>query len=237
MSDAPTLQPAFKAAVDHSKPVYIETPRLILRETLDTDIDAFRGITTHPGFYYYCFDGSEEKLQSFMDTCKATQIPNPATGMRDMFMLAVTLKDTGEVIGHASLLRITEYTLPVTGIDYEAAYFIDSKQGGKAYGQEALLNTMHHGFSALGLPALGSMQELDNAQAISIASKVLGFKKVDECIGQTVKGPKPHQVCIVTPDDFYALRQNDKRVYISPDSLAKAPKSGRSLLDSGTPAP
>jgi RimJ/RimL family protein N-acetyltransferase len=237
MTGANNLNATFTSSTHHSNPVHIETPRLILRETLASDIDAFRDITTRPGFYYYCFDGSEEKLQSFMDVCKDTQTPNPKTGLRDMFMLAVTLKDTGEVIGHSSLLRITEYTLPVAGIDYEAAYFIDSNHGGKAYGQEALLNTMHYGFSELGLPALGSMQELSNAQAIAIASKVLGFKKVGECIGQTVKGPQPHQVCIVTPDDFYALRQQDKRVYISPDSLAKAPKSGGTSLDSAAPAP
>lgn len=233
MSDSKNLNSTFTSSASPAGGVYIETPRLILRETLAADIDAFRDITTRPSFYYYCFDGTEEKLVEFMDVCSQTQTPNPLTGLRDKFMLAVTLKDTGQVIGHASLLRIEEYTLPVSGIDYEAAYFIDNQQGGKAYGQEALLNTMHYAFTDLGLPGLGSMQELDNAQAIAIASKTLGFKKVGECIGQTVNGPKPHQICIVMPDDFYALRANDKRVYITPESLQKR----KPALDSGHPAP
>ena len=74
------------------------------------------------------------------------------------------------------------------------------------------------------------MQELDNATAIKIAADILGFKKVGECVIDTVKGPKQWQMCIVIPDDFYALRKNDKRPYILPGS-------SESNLDSDKPAP
>lgn len=233
MSDDKNLQSGFNHAAAHAQPVRIETPRLILRETTQADTDAFRDITSCPGFYYYCFDGSEEKLKAFIDTSVDSQTPDPVTGLRSMFMLAVVLKDTNEVIGHASLLRISEYTLPVSDVDYEAAYFIDNRHAGKAYGQEALLNTMHYGFAKLGLPGLGSMQELDNAQAIKLARDVLGFKKVGEGIGQTVKGPKQHQICLVTPQDFYTLRKTDKRTYIAPVEL----QSALARIDSTPPAP
>ncbi|QQG35924.1 MAG: GNAT family N-acetyltransferase [Micavibrio aeruginosavorus] len=237
MTASINTQSHFNNAAAHAKPVTIETPRLILRETQHTDIDSFRDITTRPDFYYYCFDGSENKLREFMDVSVRTQTPDPSTGLREKFMLAVTLKDSGKVIGHASLMRIEEYTLPMADVDYEAAYFIDSHHNGHGYGQEALLNTMHYGFSELGLPGLGSVQELDNAKAIAIASKVLGFKKVGECVGQTVKGPKQHQVCIVVPDDFYPLRANDKQVYIAPDALLRANRLAATALDSKPSAP
>ena len=107
-----------------SRPVHIETPRLILREIIAADKDAFREITTHPGFYYYCFDGSERKLDAFMGECEKTRMNTVADGSGNLLMLAVTLKDSDDIIGHSSLLRITEYALPVQGIDYEAAYFI-----------------------------------------------------------------------------------------------------------------
>ncbi|PJB70951.1 MAG: hypothetical protein CO093_06440 [Alphaproteobacteria bacterium CG_4_9_14_3_um_filter_47_13] len=197
-------------------PLTIETPRLIIREITSGDKNSFRSIINHPGFYYYCFDGTEEKLDNFIKLSQKTQKINPLKNLRDDFMLAVVLKDTKELIGHAALLNITEYKLPIQGIDYEAAYFIDVNQRGKGYGPEALINMMHYGFCQLDLPGYGSMQELDNLTAINLAEKVLGFKKVDECMGATTQGIKKHQVCIVTPDDFYTLRKKDKRPYILP---------------------
>jgi RimJ/RimL family protein N-acetyltransferase len=221
-----------KAGYDPAAPVRIETPRLILREMQPSDIDALRVLTKKPGFYYYCFDGSEQKLKDFIDLCERTKTPNPKTGLRDMFMMAVLRKDTGEFIGHTNLERITEYKVPVPGIEYETSYFIDNDAQGKGYGPEAIVNIMHYGFSEIGIPALGSVQELDNDKAIKLARDIYGFKKHSELTSTTAHGTKTYQFCTVTADEFAALRRNDKRPYLLP------PQGGaRPGIDSPRPAP
>jgi hypothetical protein len=82
MSNSSHIQSAFTDAVLHAKPVHIETPRLILRETQASDLDAFRDITTRPGFYYYCFDGSDNKLHDFINESIKTQSPRQTSGLR-----------------------------------------------------------------------------------------------------------------------------------------------------------
>lgn len=213
------------ADAGNSSGLYIETPRLILREIEPSDRSLFQGIISKPELFGFCFEGTPDKdgkpayryfdgtaeiLDEFMATSVRTRTPDPATGMRDMYMLAVTTKDDNTLIGHASLERVSY----IKGIDYEPNYFIDPDHQGKGYGPEAMINVIHFAFNKLALPALTSTQPVGNIKAIEIAQNVYGFKKAGDVMISTTQGPEPYMLNVLSPDDFYALRKLDKRPYI-----------------------
>ena len=54
-------------------PVTIETPRLILREIDPADAPAILAITQKPGFHYYCFDGTQNTVDAFIQSAIDTR--------------------------------------------------------------------------------------------------------------------------------------------------------------------
>jgi RimJ/RimL family protein N-acetyltransferase len=203
-------------------PVTIETPRLILREHEPADVDRILEISRAPDFFYYCFDGTREKAEDFIREALRTQEADPATGMRENHMMAVVLKETGKVIGHACIQR-ADY---VPGIDYEPNYFIDPAEQGKGYGPEALCNMIDFAFTALGQTALTSTQHPGNLKAIALAEKLYGFRNIGEVQIDTVAGRQPRLLSQTTAGDFYALRAHDKRPMFlhSPPAPSTAPR-------------
>lgn len=204
----------FRAANASGTPaIYIETPRLILREHEAADVDRIHQISNQPGFFYYCFDGSRQKAQDFVDEALRTQSLNPATGMRDNYTVAVVKKDTNELIGHACIERANY----IPGVDYEPNYFLDPAHQGGGLGQETLINIVNFAFAGLNLPAMTSTQHPNNTVALHVAQTKIGFKNI-ACSNvqiQTAAGPQPRLLSIVWPKDFYSLRKNDKMQFIS----------------------
>ncbi len=218
------LQSAFANAGRHPGqfPVTIETPRLILREHEPSDAKRILEISRTPGFFYYCFDGTPEKVEEFLKEAERTQKPDPKTGMRENHMMAVIVKDTGELIGHACIQRV-DY---VEGVDYEPNYFIDPAHQGAGYGPEALCNMIDFAFRELGQTALTSTQHPDNTKAIALAERHYGFKNIGEVEIDTVVGKQPRLLSMTTAEDFYAIRANDKRPMFLRSLAPQGPASG-----------
>ncbi len=216
--------------------VQIETPRLILREHTAADADGIHAMTNKPGFFYYCFDGTREKVDAFLAEADRTKKPNPETGLRDNHMLAITLKDTGEMIGHVCLQRV-EY---VDGLNFEVNFFVDPAYQSKGYGQEAIINMMHYGFQELGLYAYTVTIHPNNGPSQKVA-KISGYQKIADISIDTVRGREPRDLFILTKQMFYEMRKNDKRPLLldwppadASQALPPAPNAGP---QPGNPAP
>lgn len=191
------------------KPVLIETPRLILREIKPEDTQRFFEITTAPGFIYCYFDGTKESVVKFVN--KAIDAQNPANKKRTEYLLAVVEKNTGELIGHVSIENenlVKDYSCSVN-------FFVDPKYQSKGYGREAGVNIMRYALEDLSLPGFSVTIHPDNKPSLKVATNE-GYKEIGKTTLETSRGIEPRLLLILTKDDFYAQRKNDKVAYMLP---------------------
>lgn len=186
--------------------ITLETPRLMLREHQPSDVDRIHEITRAPDFVYFCFDGSRQKAEDFIKEAVRTQTPDPKTGMRENHMLAILLKDTGELIGHTCMERV-HY---INGADYEVNFFVDQRYQNKGYGLEAILNLTDYGFQKFNLPMISVTVHPNNGPSRHLIVKE-GYQKVADITMNTVNGPEPRELFVLQQQQFYAMRQLDKR--------------------------
>jgi RimJ/RimL family protein N-acetyltransferase len=186
-------------------PVTIETPRLILRELEAADARRLLEITSTPGFKYYCFDGTQEKVADFLKDSVRSRA-TAADGNREEVMLAITLKDTGKLIGHVSLQR-TSY---LAGYPFDANFFVDPAYQSKGYGREAIINMKKYGYDEMGLSGYNITVHPDNKNSLAVFVSE-GYKIVGQTTIKTVAGDEPRVLLLQTKDEFYARRKLDKR--------------------------
>ena len=198
--------------------IVIETPRLILREHTLEDADRIEEITNSEGFFYYCFDGTREKVDEFIREAIRTQTPDPVTGRRPNHMLAIILKETGEVIGHTCMEAVNY----VKGADYEVNFFVDPQFQNKGYGIEAILNLTDWGYKEYGLPSMTVTVDPNNGPSRHLIIKE-GYEKVDDITMKTVNGTEPRELYIQTREKFYEQRAKDKRPILMSPPVAPAP--------------
>ena len=189
-------------------PVTIETPHLILRELEFSDFQRLFDMTTKPGFKYYGFDGSPEKITDFLQFAvkSCSQAPD---GKREEFLLGVVLKETGELIGHIGLHRANY----VKGYDFETGYFIDPDHQNKHYCREALVNIKKFGYEELKHPGYTTTTHPDNKISLHILLSE-NYTKIDDITIDTIFGPEPRILLRQDKKDFYARRLLDKQPLI-----------------------
>lgn len=198
------------APIPGAYPITIETPRLILREIEKSDAPAILAITQKPGFHYYCFDGTQSTVDAFIQS--AIDMRKPAKdGLREEILLAVTLKDTGELIGHVALQRVSH----VAGYPFDANFFIDPDKQNKGYGREALINMKHYGYEELGQKGYTITVHPDNhaSQHVFLSE---GYKHIKDTQINTVNGMEPRMLLFQGKDQFYKQRDLDKRPLLMP---------------------
>jgi ribosomal-protein-alanine N-acetyltransferase len=202
-----TINTAFAGAAGGTlHPILIETPRLILREHAPADVDRIHEITSSPGFFYFCFDGSRTKAEEFVNEAIRTQTPDPVEGRRINHMLAIILKNTGEFVGHTCMERV-HY---VNGADYEVNFFVDPKYQNKGYGIEAILNLTDYGYQAYNLPSMTVTVDPRNGPSRHLIIKE-GYNKVGDITMNTTRGVEPRELYIMTQAEFYQSRARDTR--------------------------
>jgi len=205
----------------HNDNTRIETPRTILRE-FDPVGDKKRliEITNSPGFEYYCFDGSEEKVDTYMEKCTSTRQVDPETGVRTHYMMAITDRQTGDLIGGVSL----EHKSFVDQVMYEVNFFVDTKYQNKGLGREAVVNMMHYGFDTLGLPHINVTIEPTNGPSLAVAHRE-GYREVGEVMIHTpCYGDRLHLVLLLDKDTFYSNRAQDRTPLILRPGNDNGPK-------------
>lgn len=194
-----------KAKQPEFQPVLLETPRLFVRELELTDADRIHEITSAPGFKYYCFDGTREKVDAFLQDAFDTRKPD-ADGRRPEYLMGVVTKDTNEFVGHVSLQRVNY----VPGYEYDVNFFIDQTVQNKGYGREAIVNLMRYAIEELGLPGFTVTIHPKNGPSLNVAESE-GYQRIGETKIKTVAGEEPRVILRLTKEEFYEQRKKDKK--------------------------
>ena len=184
--------------------VRIETPRLLLREFKSNDAQKLHEIINAPGFSYYCFDGSLSSVERFLQDAKDTKKPMP-DGTRKEYMLAVVLKETGDLIGHVALQRVDH----VKGFEFDANFFIDPAHQSKGYGRECLINIKNFGYDKLGHPGYTITVHPDNSPSLKVFLSE-GYSIIGQTTIDTINGKEPRLLLFQDKAGFYARRKLDK---------------------------
>lgn len=192
--------------------VKLETPRLILREIEASDAPRILDITKTPGFEYYCFDGTQEKVDDYMKKCADHRLPDGDDGRRTYIMLAITRKDTGEMIGGISLENKNFYD----DLNYEINFFVDPKHQSQGFAREASINLMRYAFEDFGLKGINVTIEPDNKNSLATA-KSEGYRVVgDVDIKTPCYGVRKHLILMLDKQGYYEQRKKDKKPFLLP---------------------
>ncbi|MCC7358486.1 MAG: GNAT family N-acetyltransferase [Anaerolineales bacterium] len=141
------------------------TARLRLREFVAEDWRAVLAYQQEPLYlrYYAWTERTPEAVQAFVGWFLAQQAATP----RDKYQFAVTLKDTGELIGNCGVRRTAPGALEADlGYELAPAYW------GKGYATEAARAVLAFGFAALGAHRLEAQCVADNIASARVLEKI-----------------------------------------------------------------
>jgi len=143
----------------------ITTARLVLREFVPGDWPDVLAFQRDPRYLrYYAWTGrSEAEVREFVQMFVSQQAERP----RRRFQLAITLPDSGRVIGDCGIRR-------KPGNDWEAdiGYELSPEYWGRAYATEATRALVDFGFRELGLHRISSWCIADNAASARVLERV-----------------------------------------------------------------
>lgn len=142
----------------------LETERLVLREFTLADLDSLHGILSDPvtmSFWPKPFDRAA--TQRWIERARESYATH------GFGRYAVTLKQTGELIGDCGFLRVEVNGVP----ENDLGYILAKNHWGRGYATEAARGCLRYGFEQLRLARIVANME----------SKHLKSKKVAETIG------------------------------------------------------
>jgi len=157
----------------------LETPRLILRQLLPTDLDALYALYSDPEVRRYFPEGTltyqetKEELEWFL---------NEHPKYPQLGLWATIHKETGRFIGRCGLLPWT-----IDGRDeVEVAYMLAKDVWGHGLATEAAQAILDYAFEQLGYSRIIVLVDRENAASIRVATKIgMSFEKE----GEDDKGP------------------------------------------------
>lgn len=146
----------------------IESNRLLLREIKKEDFNEIYSIKSDPEVVKYLTWGPFNKEQTQNSIRK--QISFQYEENRKVFVLAVVLKDSQEVIGNALLM--------IEDDDFETAeigYFLHSNFWKRGLGKEIVESLIHTAFQVLNLHRIYAQCDVENVGSVNILKK-MGFR-------------------------------------------------------------
>jgi RimJ/RimL family protein N-acetyltransferase len=147
----------------------IRTERLLLREFEDGDWPAVLAYHRDPRYqrFYELSDPSDEDARSFVRMFTGWRMEEP----RCRFQLAVTLADTGELIGNVGVRK----ALPDSRVA-ETGYELNPAHWGRGYATEAARAMLAFGFGELGLHRIHAHCVAENLASSNVLEK-LGMRR------------------------------------------------------------
>ncbi len=155
--------------------IITETPRLILRQFLDSDDEAFFELDSNPKVMKYIGIAPLTHIDQTRALIKRVQNEYETKGVG---RLAVVLKSTNELIGWAGLKHVTE---PVCGRVnyYDVGYRFIERFWGRGYGYEAAQASVDYGIHDLKLKKLGGLAMVGHKASRCILEKT-GLQWVED---------------------------------------------------------
>lgn len=150
-------------------PMQITTPRLLLREFVESDAKAIQTYQSDPLYLRYnpLEQNTEQDTLEFVRRFISEQQEHPRT----KFHLAVVLPSEGVVVGYGGL-RMNDPTSPEGRIVYE----IDSRYWGRGYATEVGREVLRFGFTECSLHRIAAGCFAENVASAHVLEKI-GMKR------------------------------------------------------------
>ncbi len=164
---------------DHSN-VWLETPRLVLRELAAGDAPAVQEWAEDPEVYRFMEWGPNtlEHTREFLRTVMTTRFELP----RRTFELGFVQKTTGKLAGAGGLrIRSPEHRIADIG------YVLRRDAWGQGLGTEAARALVELGLFTLGMHRIWATCHVDNARSAHVLEKV-GMQREGRLRGSVLKG-------------------------------------------------
>lgn len=147
----------------------LHTPRLILRELHEDDLEALRDFETRPEMHDYERETipGEDITREFLRNAEQRAQDDPRT----QYWLAVTIRPDDRVIGHVSL-RCNHHDIQ----EWEVGWAIHSAHWGKGYATEAARALIHFAFTELQVHRVVAFCNAHNTASVRVMEK-LGMRK------------------------------------------------------------
>jgi [ribosomal protein S5]-alanine N-acetyltransferase len=151
--------------------IILETPRLIFRHLLPSDLDSLFALYSDPEVRRYFPEGTltYEETKDELDWFLKGHPAHPELGL-----WATIHKQTGQLIGRCGLLP---WTIKER-LEVEVAYLLSKEYWGQGLGTEAAQAIVRYGFEQLQLSRLICLIDGDNQASIKVAHKIgMTFEK------------------------------------------------------------
>ncbi|MCT2586108.1 GNAT family N-acetyltransferase [Actinophytocola gossypii] len=153
------------------RPEYpIETARLTLRPFAETDFDALHAYQKLPEVARYLYEGPREPAE----TAEALERRIARTSLEkagDVLVLAVVLRETGELLGEVNLCWLSE-----SNRQGEFGFVFNPAFHGNGYAGEAAVEMLRLGFDGLGLHRIIGRCEARNTASARLMAR-LGLRR------------------------------------------------------------
>jgi [ribosomal protein S5]-alanine N-acetyltransferase len=141
----------------------IETPRLVLRDVVETDVDGFHAYMADPAYIRYLpldpMDWAD--VQALVDRVLLRQAPGP----RERYFLAVDDRASGRLIGEAIFKRLSE-------VEGEIGWGVAGPYQGRGIATEIGQALLRFGFESLRLHRLIARCEVGNVASERVMAKL-----------------------------------------------------------------
>lgn len=151
--------------------IFIETPRLILREIISDDLDRIFLLDSNPDVMKYSGVEPVKTIQESVETIKKIQKQYQENGIARW---AVIQKESNLLIGWSGLKLLTEELNGFKNV-YELGYRFLPEFWGKGYATEAAQAVLHYGFKTMDLAKVYACVDLQNINSDKILKNKLGF--------------------------------------------------------------
>lgn len=165
--------------------VFLETPRLVLRDKTMDDVDFLASLYADPRVMRWIGDGAtyaRDEVEARLNAVMAIE-RGPGHERWNAFKIAVR-KDDGACLGQVGMLRCEIDRAPAVEIGWWLAPFA----WGSGYATEAATALRDHAFDALGIAELSIVLHAQNARSVAVALR----------LGGTLAGPAEYRGKTVT---------------------------------------
>ena len=153
--------------------IFVETPRLILREIVESDVDGFFELDSDPEVHRFLGNRTVQSKEESMAVIKFVRQQYIDFGIGRW---AVIEKQSGSFIGWCGIKFVTEEVNNHTNY-YDLGYRLIRKHWGKGYATESATICVKYAFDKLRLNQLFAAAHTENVLSNRILVN-LGFKKV-----------------------------------------------------------
>ena len=152
--------------------IFVETPRLILREIISEDLDRIFLLDSYPDVMRYIGVEPVQTIEESVETINKIRKQYQENGIGRW---AVVEKESNLLIGWSGLKLLTE---PINGFKnvYELGYRFLLEFWGKGYATEAGKAVLDYGFNKMNLDTIYACADIENLDSNKILKDKLGFE-------------------------------------------------------------